>query len=75
MYYSGHLYNFLNYRLLVNLTSPANICFNKKTEIEEGTGPVKMTNTFQTRLMEAIGYLQAYKEVNFFLILLEHIII
>jgi len=56
---------FFAYRLLVNLTSPANICFNKhQNEAEEGAGPTKLTNTFQSKYMEVISHLQAYKEVE-----------
>lgn len=50
-------------RLLVNLTSPVDICFNKNADVAEEEGNKnKITNTFQTKRMEVISHLQAYKK-------------
>jgi len=51
-------------RLLVNLTSPADICFNKTpNEAEEAvSGKTKVTNTHQAKYLEVVQYLQNYKE-------------
>ena len=50
-------------RLLVNLTSPAEICFERLLkEASEGESKVKVSNNYQSQYMELVGYLQAYKE-------------
>lgn len=50
-------------RLLVNLTSPADICFNKHTaEAEEGVGRNKVTHKYQTKYLQVVSYLQDYKQ-------------
>ncbi|XP_066932947.1 protein timeless homolog [Clytia hemisphaerica] len=50
-------------RLLVNLTSPADICFNKnQSELAEESAPTKMSNTYSAKQMEVVGHLQGYKE-------------
>lgn len=55
----------LLFRLIVNLTSPADICFNKNPdEAEEAGGRIKKTNTLHTKYLEVVQYLQAYKEVK-----------
>lgn len=61
------VFNFLLliFRLIVNLTSPADICFNKNPdEAEEAGGKIKKTNTLHTKYLEVVQYLQAYKEVG-----------
>nr|XP_047136191.1 protein timeless homolog isoform X1 [Hydra vulgaris] len=50
-------------RLLVNLTSPADICFNKKPEeAEEVSEKQKPSSSYQTNYLEVVNYLISYKE-------------